>query len=94
MNKSAFFFLQSLGLHAQAQIPLPIDSDNSLQTELIRETVLKSELVAVTPFLEDWQHQGLGNMAYVATLVTKRCGSLLLPNSYLSCRNIRIPHIY
>ena len=64
LNKYIIVFLLSIGLNTQAQLPLPVDTDNSLETELQRETVLKSEPLTITPALRDWQHHGLGTMTY------------------------------
>ena len=64
LNKYIIVFLLSIGLNTQAQMPLPVDARNSLETELLRETVLKSEPLTITPALNDWQHQGLGTMTY------------------------------
>ena len=65
MRRTIVFILLSLSIYVRAQIPLPIAVDNSVETEQLQETVLKSEMLSVTPSLSGWQHQGLGFMRYV-----------------------------
>lgn len=63
MNRHVVFLFLSLGLHGHAQVPLPVDTDNSLETQLLLDAVLKSELLDIAPFSTHWRHQGFGKMA-------------------------------
>lgn len=62
MSRFVVFLFLSLGLKGMAQLPLPVDTDNSLEALQLREAVLKSELLDIVPTPPLWQHQGLGTM--------------------------------
>ncbi len=64
MNRLVVFLFLFLGLNVKAQKPLPIDTDRSLETLQLKETVLGCELVDIESGLPLWQHQGLGKMTY------------------------------
>ncbi len=64
MRRIVVFLLLSLGLKGMAQMPLPVDTDNSLEALQQREAVLKSELLDVVSTPPHWQHQGLGTMSF------------------------------
>ena len=61
----------SLCMHAQ--MPLPLDTDHSLETELLRHTPKRNEPLPITPLLTGWRHQGLGTMTYVGDGQLRLC---------------------
>ena len=75
MNRLVVFLFLSLCLNGNAQSPLPIDTDNSLEAQQLFETVLESELLDISPSSPHWRHRGLGKM----TCDTNRQLSLHIP---------------
>ncbi len=73
ISKFVGCFLLSIGLHIQAQVPLPVDRSNSLEAEQLREVAISSEPVAITPTLPGWRHQGHGRMTYAAPGQIRMC---------------------
>ncbi len=65
MRRSVGLALLTFGLHAMAQVPLPVDDARSWEAEQLRVPILSSVPLAITPSMEDWRHEGLGAMTYV-----------------------------
>ena len=63
MSRWVVFLFLSLGLEGMAQLPLRVDTDNSLEALQLREAVLRSESLDIVPNSPLWRHQGLGSMA-------------------------------
>ena len=64
MRRPVVFIVLSLALKAMAQVPMPLDADNSLEALMLRESVLKSEWLDIAPDTLPCRHQGLGKMTY------------------------------
>ena len=62
MNRYVVLLFLSLCLNGVAQVPWPIEADNSLEAQQMREKVLKSEELDIVPDSPHWRHKGLGKM--------------------------------
>ena len=62
MSRYVVFLFLALGLKGMAQMPLPVETANSMEALQQREAVLQSEPLDIVPGSSLWRHQGLGSM--------------------------------